>query len=501
MKTITLSFVLFLVLSSAAAFTVFGTDCSDASEIVPDGSTYSYSTYGSGHPDYYCEITGAVTDDEVLHIPTVLEGYDVRIISSGAFDGCPAGTVIIPVNVITIETGAFTGCPSLTDVYFLGDRPVMDGAFPGGVTMHYLPDCEGWDTPCVETETKVINGITYAKYPDGWMAMGGTPSEGRIRIESSVDSENVTSVAPYAFAGTMQPSGEVSRRTDITTVEICSGITDIRERAFYYCDLVNLIVPDGVRNIHDEAFRYADKINSLSLPESVDYIGFECFRDCHGLPSIKIPDCTTYLGDGAFYICSSAETLTIGSGVKTIPARAFGYCTGLKTMRMDCNPDSIEQSAFYNCTSLESAHIPDSVKSIGNDAFRNCSSLDGLDLGKVESIGSGAFRYCTSLESFDLPSTVKSLGSYCLADCTNLRNIDAYGPCPELDDTVFLNDPVTIHCSKDNYDSWNDSSADTFIKDDLGKKSIDVFYILAPVIAIAAIGLFIFIHFRKQQLK
>ena len=498
MRAIVLLSILILLVSSSALFLVHDADCSSATETVPDGSVYTYVTYGSGHPDYYCEITDVVTDDVILHIPTVLEGYDVRIISSGAFDGCPASTAIIPVNVITIETGAFTGCSSLTDVYFLGDRPEMDGAFPGGVTMHYLPGKDGWGAPCVETETKVLNGITYARYPDGWMAMGGTPSEGKIRIESSVDSENVTSIAPYAFAGTMQPSGEVSRRTDITTVEICNGIADIRERAFYYCDLVNMNVPGSVLNIHDEAFRYADRIDSLSLPESVIYIGFECFRDCHGLTEIGIPNSTTFLGDGAFYICSSAATLTIGSGVKTIPTRAFGYCTSLKTIKLDCNPDRIGQSAFYNCTSLESAHIPDSVKSIGDDAFRNCTSLNGLDLGNVESIGNGAFRYCTSLKSFDLPSTVKSIGSYCFADCTNLRNIDAYGPCPNLDDTVFLNDPVTIHCSKDNYESWNDSKADADIKDDLGKKEFNFLLIVIPVVIVAGITLVMIVRHKRQ---
>ena len=497
MRAIILSSILILLVSSSALFLVHDADCSSATETVPDGSVYTYVTYGSGHPDYYCEITDVVTDDVILHIPTVLEGYDVRIISSGAFDGCPASTAIIPVNVITIETGAFTGCSSLTDVYFLGDRPEMDGAFPGGVTMHYLPGKDGWGAPCVETETKVLNGITYARYPDGWMAMGGIPSEGKIKVESSVDSENVTSVAPYAFAGIMQPSGEVSRRTDITTVEICNDITDIRERAFYYCDLINLNVPGSVLNIHDEAFRYADKINSLSLPESVIYIGFECFRDCHGLTDIRIPDSTTFLGDGAFYICSSATTLTVGSGVKTIPTRAFGYCTSLKTIKLDCNPNEIGQSAFYNCTSLESAQMPESVKSIGDDAFRNCTSLNGLDLGKVESIGNGAFRNCTPLKSFDLPSTVKTLGSYCFADCTDLRNIYAYGPCPELDDTVFLNDPVTIHCSKYNYDSWNDSKADAEIKDDLDNKGFNFLLVVIPIAVITGIALLIIVRHKR----
>ena len=67
---------------------------SEASETAPDGSVYEYETYGSSHPNYYCVITGAESGSEVLHVPAVLEGYDVRSISSGAFDGCAAKAVV-----------------------------------------------------------------------------------------------------------------------------------------------------------------------------------------------------------------------------------------------------------------------------------------------------------------------------------------------------------------------------------------------------------------------
>ena len=215
------------------------------------------------------------------------------------------------------------------------------------------------------------------------------------------------------------------------------------------------------------------------------------------MTSITVPDSVKYLGDGCFYICSSAETLRLGSDVQSIPVRGFGYCTSLTEVTFDCSPSEIMASAFYNCPSLKSVSIPDSVRTIGPEAFWNNTSLTNLDLGKVVSIDHGAFRNCTSVKSFDLPSTVESLGKYCFADCTKLSDIDAYGPCPALDDTVFLNDPVTIHCSKDNYDSWNDSEADANIKDDLDKKEFNIHHVVIPiVIIIAGIVLFAIVYKR-----
>ncbi len=473
-------------------------DTSSASEAVPDGSEYTYSTYGTSHPDYYCEITRAVSDEDVLHIPTVLEGYDVRIISSGAFDGSPANTIIVPVNVYTIASEAFTVCPYLTDVYFLGDRPEMDGAFPAGVTMHYLPGKTGWGVPYVETECTTLNGITYAKYPDGWMAISGTPTDGKITIVPEIAGVKVSSLAPYSFAGIMQPSGEVERRTDIVSMELGAGITDIRERAFYYCDIQNVSIPESLTAIHDEAFRAAYHLSTVPIQDGLRYIGFECFRDCHSLEHISIPDSVRFLGDGAFYICKSAEDITIGSGITSVPVRGFGYCSSLVSIDFSRNAETIAEAAFMNCTSLKEVKLPESIKTVGDGAFKNCSDLNSLSLGNAISLGREAFRDCTSLASFDLPSTVESLGRYCFADCTGLRDIYAYGRCPSLDDTVFLNDPVTVHCSKDNYDSWNNSQADAAIKDDLNKKAFNPLYIVLPIVAVFAGGMIIWRYSKKN---
>jgi hypothetical protein len=44
--------------------------------------------------------------------------------------------------------------------------------------------------------------------------------------------------------------------------------------------------------------------------------------------------------------------------------------------------------------------------------------------------------------------------------------------------TAFLNNPVTIYYSKDNYESWENSQTDASIKDDLSKKPFEILYVL-----------------------
>ena len=63
--------------------------------------------------------------------------------------------------------------------------------------------------------------------------------------------------------------------------------------------------------------------------------------------------------------------------------------------------------------------------------------------------------------------------------------------------TAFLNNPVTIYYSKDNYESWENSQTDASIKDDLSKKPFDVLYVPILGLALTVIGLFFFIHHKK----
>ena len=68
-------------------------------------------------------------------------------------------------------------------------------------------------------------------------------------------------------------------------------------------DLKTVIIHDGVTNIPDNAFRDCDSLTSVTIPDSVTSIGYRAFYNCSALTSITIPDSVTSIGDEAFSGC------------------------------------------------------------------------------------------------------------------------------------------------------------------------------------------------------
>lgn len=475
-----------ILFASIAVFLSEEDDAEDSKEYVPDGSVYSYQTYGSAHPDYYCIITGVETDSEILYVPTVLEGYDVRAIDAGAFSGCPSKAIIIPERVVKVNE-SFSGCPNLTDLYFLGDMPAMD--IRDDVDIHHLSTKSGWtigDSICI----KELDGIQYGLFPDGWMVLGGDPSGDVLLIKSEVEGIDVASIGPYSFAGKMRDDGSVERRSDIAKAIIPEGITDIRDRAFYYCDIEQIDMPGTLKSIHDEAFRAAYELKDFVFPESVGFIGFESFRDCHSLKKVAIPDGMRYAGEGCFKLCTTLEEAEIGVGLKDISASMFFYDGELREVSIENTVESIGAEAFYNCRSLESISIPEGVSEIQDAVFRMCGLLSSLDLGQVRCIGNSAFRDCPSLVEFDLPSTVEAIDSYAFADCGDLQ-IHSPGRCPDMDDTVFLNDDVTVYCSKEAESDWSEHEGIT-VKVGSGGPDILLPAIIVVILVIILLALLVY---------
>ena len=486
----------------AAAALLICTLCisgSDASEVNSDGAEYVYETHGSGHPNYYCVITSASKVPDLLYLPSVLEGYDVRTYASHAFDGCGMETVIIPKNLKTIEDDAFTGCTSPKDVYFMGDRPEIGDSFLDGVTFHSLQDATGW-TGTETIESVTADGIEYAFLPDGAVVTGGFPIEGVITIPSKIDGRDVVRIGDYAFAGAMQDDGEVDRRNDIGQAILPEGLLSIGQRAFYYNDVMDVNIPESVRDVQDEAFRACERLEEVEFSKNLRYIGFEAYRDCHAIIELNIPGTVEFMGDGAFYICKNLRTLKVDTD---IGPRTFGYCVSLEEMTLGGSVSEIGSFSFYNCENLRSVRIPDKVETIGGEAFRGCSGLRSVDLNDVREIGRMAFRGCESLRSLAIPASVETIGGYAFADCIRLTEIDAYGKAPEGNDTVFLNVDAKIHCKESYEDSWNGSGFGLEVIGDLDgdedELPIKVIAAIAILAALAAFSCVIVMKIRRSK--
>lgn len=460
-------------------------DGTEASETCPDGTVYGYETHGSGHPDYYCVITSAETDESILHLPSVLEGYDVRTLASHAFDGCMFGSAVIPKNLKEIEDGAFAGCPLLTDVYFMGDRPVMGDPFPEGVRVHTVPGSSGWTgTEAIDIIT--VGGVDYAILPDGAVVTGGISADGVLSIRDEVEGAKVVKVDDYSFAGAMREDGTVDRRSDIERVEMPEGLLSIGQRAFYYNDVKATPIPETVRDIQDEAFRACHHLESVTFSPNLGYIGFEAFRDCHSIEALDVPETIGFVGDGAFYICESLESLKLG--VDAVP-RMFGYCVSLRDVEFGDDVEGIGTSSFYQCESLKTVEIPDRVKDIGREAFRDCVSLISVDLNRAEDIERMAFRGCESLRTLTVPSDVRSIEGYAFADCTGLQRIDALGMAPKGDDTSFLNVDATVHCKKGAVGSWESSGLGLKVVGDLDEGTDHTLLVAAVIVTLSLIAI------------
>ena len=264
-------------------------------------------------------------------------------------------------------------------------------------------------------------------------------------------------------------------------VEIGSGVTSIRDRAFYDCDsLTSITIPDSVTSIGESAFAYCSSLTSVTIPDSVTSIGEYAFSGCDSLTSVTIPDSVTSIGDYAFYHCDSLTSITIPDSVTSIGDGAFYHCDSLTSITIPDSVTFIGDFAFHECNNLTSITIGDGVTSIGEYAFEGCSRLTsvyitnlatwcGIEFGNsgwrfsysnpsyyaeklylndvlvkdlmipygVSSIGDWAFAYFSSLTSITIPDSVTSIGDGAFFDCDSLESVTIPDSVTSIDYGAF----------------------------------------------------------------
>ncbi len=199
----------------------------------------------------------------------------------------------------------------------------------------------------------------------------------RQYIRSVSFSEEVTSIAPYAF----------SDCSALSSVEIPSGMESVQSDAFYECSALETFIVNS--------FSCELLCGQTGLPENMTVYGYdgssaEAYAEEYGYSFSSLGSyscsgsCGPYGSDNLqWYYESETGTLTIyGSGEMTSDYYSPWYPIR-KYIRAVSLPDgltNVGQYAFEECVALTSIVIPESVTVIASDAFYGCSGLESIEI-------------------------------------------------------------------------------------------------------------------------
>lgn len=120
-------------------------------------------------------------------------------------------------------------------------------------------------------------------------------------------------------------------------------------------------------------YDYMSEITTVVVQEGITQIGNNNFYECTSLTSLTLPN-TLETIKTAFRNCTSLKSVVIPDSVKTIGTQAFDECSKLSSVTLGNSVEKIEFNAFNN-TAITEITLPESVSSVGLYAFGNCSFL------------------------------------------------------------------------------------------------------------------------------
>ena len=429
------------------------------------------------------------TSLEAITIPE-----SVTRIDSGAFMNCEnLKTVMMSKNIKEICNYAFANCPNLQDVYYDGTKADRDA-----ITVE-------------EANEPLMNAVWHYKEATSWKL-----EDGVLTISGEGAMEN------YAKA-VKQPWYE--NRSQITSVVVKDGITEIGDFAFY-----------GLTNLKE-----------VSIADSVTKIGHYALKNCSALSEVQLPEKLESIGESAFYGCTALKDITFHENVQSIGSYALARCTELKKVVFEGDAPEIQMGvfsgvrasvsypeekaswtedkkqnyggqlswnqplpwdvvnhvltitsddcmknyesatkapwyanraditsivvtegvtkigdyAFYGYSNLTSVQLPDSLESIGNYAFKNCGKLSEITLPEKVSAIGESAFYSCGLAEIAIPSSVTEIADYSFARNTGLKNITFEGSAPTIAAHAFSGVKAKAMYPEDD-SSWNEDTKQNY---------------------------------------
>lgn len=114
----------------------------------------------------------------------------------------------------------------------------------------------------------------------------------------------------------------ISGNIAVVSAADLSGITRLREYAFYKTNVQSIGMPSTLKTIGTYAFCQSN-LQTVAIPSSVTSIESWAFAHCDGLQSVYINEGLTTIPSYCFFDSSNLKTISIPKSVTTIKDHAF----------------------------------------------------------------------------------------------------------------------------------------------------------------------------------
>ncbi len=360
-----------------------------------DTEAWSLEVTGSGDMGILYASPWGNYADEIKSV-TIAEG--ITEIGTYAFKGFYSITeIVIPASVTKIDHYAFQSCDNLKSVKFLNSGETTLGHYTFG--------------ECSKIEEITINGSLNASFSDVFHNYKGKA----VHINDlSAWCKSVFKSSSSKPIGTLYMNGK-----PITDLVIPNDITNIGAFLFFGCNSIeSVVLHDNVTRIGKSAFGRTE-ITSLKIPKGVTEIASGAFAIIKSLSNIIVDEentvydsrenCNAIIETNTNSLIQGSSNTVIPNGVTKIGEAAFCDIP-LANINIPSSVTSIGNNAF-SYTNIVSINIPNSVTEIDGYAFAFTENLTEVKLPNgVESIGDCCFMQ-SAICSIELPATLTSIGA------------------------------------------------------------------------------------------